>query len=265
MSRHPAVRAGWSGAGRIDSPDDVHRILAAVNAAGAARATTTELRRPAYQAAEVAERGGTGQLPVHPLLSPLLPWRGGLLRGATITATGATSLLLALLAGAMSTGGYGAVVGLPALGAVAAVEHGIALVRLALVPVPGPDWPTVTAALLDGLDMVVVAVAGPVAAGVARSLSARARARGAVLVTTAPWPGADLALTATGHRWAGLGHGRGRLRQHEMTIAAIGRGQAARRREVTVPVPLLAPQPPTAPRHLRPVEPVEHLGAARSA
>jgi hypothetical protein len=50
------------------------------------------------------------------------------------------------------------VVGLPALGAVAAVEqHGVPLERLVLVPHPGPDWPTVVAALLDGLDMVVVA------------------------------------------------------------------------------------------------------------
>jgi hypothetical protein len=133
--------APWSGAGRIAGPDDVARVLAAVNAGGARRANTAELRRPVAAADDLAERAGgaAGHLPVHPLLAPLLPWSGGLRRGATVAATGGTSLLLALLAGATSTGGWAGVVGLPSLGAVAAAEQGVPLERLALAPHPGPD------------------------------------------------------------------------------------------------------------------------------
>jgi hypothetical protein len=140
--------APWSGVRRIAGPDDVARVLAAVNASGARRANTAELLRPVAAVEDLAERAGgaAGHLPVHPLLAPLLPWSGGLRRGTTVAATGGTSLLLALLAGAMSAAGYAGVVGLPSLGAVAAAEQGVPLERLALAPHPGPDWPAVAAA-----------------------------------------------------------------------------------------------------------------------
>jgi hypothetical protein len=138
----------------------------------------------------------------------------------------------------MSAGRWAAVAGLPAPGVVAAHEHGIPVERLALVPNPGPDWPVVVAALLDGLDMVVVAPPDNADATTVRMLAARARARGAVLMTTRPWVGCDLTLTVTRHGWAGLGSGRGRLRWHAMTVSATGRGGKVRPREVTVPVPL---------------------------
>jgi hypothetical protein len=135
----------WKGARRIAGPDDVARVLAAVNAGGARRANTAALRRPVAAADDLAERAGgaAGHLPAHPLVAPLLPWPGGLRRGATVAVTGGASLLLALLAGAMSTGGWVGVVGLPSLGAVAAAEHRVPLQRLALAPHPGPDWPAV--------------------------------------------------------------------------------------------------------------------------
>ena len=50
--------------------------------------------------------------------------------------------------------------GCPRSASVAAAEAGVALDRLALVPHPGPDWPTVVAALLDGVDIVVAAAPG---------------------------------------------------------------------------------------------------------
>lgn len=255
----PAVPVGparWSGPGRIGSAADVDAVLAAVRAASGHRSSLAELRRPVASAADATGRDSAGYLPVHPQLAPLLPWPGGLRRGATVAATGANSLLLTLLAGAMTAGGFAAVVGLPELGMVAAAEHHIPLPRLALVPAPGPDWPAAVAALLDGLDLVVVATAGDVAAGTARALAARARSRGAVLVPTRPWPGADLLLTATGHRYTGLGAGHGRIRGQEMTVQATGRGAAARPRQVTIAVPAPAlDQPPSL--RLRVVDPVD--------
>ena len=51
--------------------------------------------------------------------------------------TDSTSLLFALLAKPMAQGAWAAIVGMPDLGAAAAVEYGIDLGRLALVPRPG--------------------------------------------------------------------------------------------------------------------------------
>src|SRR4051794_39408075 len=148
-------------------------------------------------AGDTDEPGVHRVLPVVPELSGLLPSRG-LRRGSTIAvapgraapAGGATSLLLALLAEASRSGSWCAVVGVPALGAIAAAESGIALDRLALVPNPGPEWPTVVAALIDGVDLVVTAVPGPISGSIASRLAARARQRGSVLVPFGQWDGA---------------------------------------------------------------------------
>lgn len=176
-------------------------------------------------------------LPVHGSLAGLLP-AGGLERGETLVVGGSTSLVLALLAEASRAGGWAAFVGLPRVGVLAAHELGLDLTRLVLVPAPGPDGPTVVAALLDGVDVVVV---GDVALTDAdrRRLSARARERDAVLVSTTPWPGAHVTLTAEIARWEGLGRGEGRLRSRRLTVRGGGRGAAARgwTTEVVVPPP----------------------------
>jgi hypothetical protein len=193
-------------------------------------------------------------LPVVPELSGLLPGRG-LRRGSTVAvaagraapAGGSTSLLLALLAEASRSGSWCAVVGIPSLGALAAQESGIDLGRLALVPDPGPDWPTVIAALIDGVDVVVTAVPGQIAPTIADRLVARARQRGSVLMPFGQWPGADVTLQVTASRWEGLSLGRGRLRRREVTILARGRGAAARPKEITLWMPGLTQPPPSLP------------------
>ena len=162
-------------------------------------------------------------------------------------ASGSTSLLLALLSAASRSGSWCAVVGVPALGALAAAESGIALDRLALVPNPGPEWPTVVAALIDGVDVVVVAVPGPVAPTIASRLVARARQRGCVLMPYGSWTGADVTLQVMRARWEGLGHGHGRLRRREVTITARGRGAAARPKELTLWMPGSTAPPPIPP------------------
>lgn len=202
-------------------------------------AALAELVRPADRADEA---GVHRMLPVLPELSGLLPGRG-LRRGSTVAVSvepgpsGATSLMLALLTAASRSGCWCAVVGMPALGLLAAAEVGIALDRLALVPDPGPEWPTVVAALIDGVDLVVIAVPGAVSTSVTGRLTARARQRGSVLVPYGRWPGADVILQVTRSRWDGLEWGRGRLRRREVTIAAHGRGAAARPRQITVWMP----------------------------
>lgn len=174
-------------------------------------------------------------LPVVPELTEILP--GGLRRGAVYTATGSTSLLLTLIAGATAQGPWAAAVGLPRLGILAAGEdYRIPLERLALIPAPGPDWPTTVGALIDGVDLVVIH-APAATAPVVRSLAARARNKGAVVLATTPWPGAELVIEATSRTWTGLGDGRGRLRHQTVTLQAAGRGKAVRARTTTMSMP----------------------------
>ncbi len=180
-------------------------------------------------------------LPVAEALRPLFP-SGGLRRGGTVAlttpglsqdawATGSTSLLFALLAEASAAGSWCAVVGMPWMGLAAAAEAGLSIERLGLVPNPGPEWATVVAALLDGVDIVVTATPGLVSASVTGRLAARARQRGGVLLPVgARWPGADLTLEVVAATWHGLGSGRGRLRRYEAEVLAYGRGAAARPR-----------------------------------
>lgn len=172
-------------------------------------------------------------LPVSQALAGLFPW-GGLRRGSTVAVRGSVTVLLALLAEATASGSWAGVVGMPRLGVVAAAELGVAVSRLALVPRPGPDLPAVAGALLDGMDIVVIAAAGRLQESHARRLSARARHRGAVLVPFGPWPGADLELTHVRSHWAGLAKGYGHFHSRELTIAARGRGSAARPTTATV-------------------------------
>jgi len=193
------------------------------------------LRAAATRAAAARSASSHPLRPGAPRLTPL--------RSATAAQVpqsarwGGTSLMLALLAEASRAGSWCAIVGMPELGVAAAAELGIALERLALVPQPGTKWQEVVAALLDGFDLVVVAVREPVTPQAAGRLSARARQRGSVLLPMGPWDSADLVLEPVGAVWQGLGPGHGRLKCRHLTIAARGRGAAARPREVDVWLP----------------------------
>ena len=171
-------------------------------------------------------------LPVAAPLARLLP-AGGLRRGTTVAVApgpAATSLLWAVLAEASVGGAWVGIVGRPDLGLVAAAEAGMRLERLALVPRPGAELLGVTSALLDGLDIVVMAGSQPVPAGERQRLAARARQRGAVLVPLGKWPGADVRLTCTDARWGGVGAeldgGSGRLDERRVAVRVFGRGVA---------------------------------------
>ena len=183
-------------------------------------------------------------LPVVAPLADVLP-AGGLRRGSTVAVTsgvGSTSLLTALLARASATGAWAGVIGRPDLGLVAAAEAGVAVERLALVPYPGADLVMVAAALLDGLDLVAVAVPDQgVRAADRQRLAARARQRGAVLVPLGPWPGADIELSCAHVRWKGVGGraegGAGRLRARRVQVRLQGRGVALGGREARLLLP----------------------------
>jgi hypothetical protein len=189
-------------------------------------------------------------LPALPALVSLLP-EGGLRRGSTVAVTGGrvgvTSLALALVAEASTTGSWCGVVGCPDLGLVAAAELGLDLERLALVPdVPSGSWPAVVGALLDAMDVVMVWPPAHLRLGDARRLSTRARDRGAVLITVSsgssrmsgPWPErVDMRLTVAQGRWHGPDQGHGRLRGRKIDVECGGRGIASRPRHLCLWLP----------------------------
>lgn len=187
---------------------------------------------------------GEQLLPVVAPLAPLFP-EGGLRRGTTVVVksggTGVTSLALAVGVAASQAGSWCAAVGLPALGLVAAAGLGMALERFALVPHPGEQWPAVTAALIDAVDVILLRPPRGIRSSEARRLTARVRERGVVLVVRGTWPeGADLSLsiaTVGQAGWRGLGQGYGYLQARSVEVTATGRGAASRERRVPLWLP----------------------------
>jgi hypothetical protein len=172
-------------------------------------------------------------LPVPQALAELFP-EGGLRRGSTITVSGSSSLVLALLAEISLKQGWCAEVGSPLLGSAAAAEAGVALERFVRVAEPGEQWPSIVASLLEAFDIVVVHPPPRAREADMRRLSARARERSAVLLATAKWDSAGLGLSVIDQRWHGLGSGHGYLRARELDVQSLGRGAATQPRRTTV-------------------------------
>lgn len=177
-------------------------------------------------------------IPVAPVFSSLLGLPG-LRRGSTTVieragGAGVTSLALGLLTQATISGMWCAAVGLPALGLVAASELGVALDHLVLVPDPQRRLWQVSAALLDGCDVVLVKASIRPSASEARRLGARARERRTALIVLLDsptsgaaaqhWPeGPDVTISTTGGRFLGLGAGAGRIDAHLVEVRAVRR------------------------------------------
>ena len=198
-------------------------------------------------------------MPVLDPLVALLP-DGGLTRGSLlqVCGVGATSLALSLMAAGSQDGSWAAVIGLPELGLVAAAEHGLVLDRLALIDAP----PTrrgaeLVAAVLDGVDLVLLDARMALSGVESRRIAARLRERGSVLIMVEPvcsmgprpslsrtsmsqaaggWS-PDVVLTVARSQWQGLGEGHGMLCRRRVRIDAIGRGRAARPRQLEVLLP----------------------------
>ncbi len=112
--------------------------------------------------------------------------------------SGARSLPLSMVAAVTAAGGNVAIVGQPDIGLLAAVEMGADLSRLAVIPDPGTDPVEVAAVLMDGMDLVVLALGGrSVPLTRARAVVARAHHKGCtLLVTDGDWQGASIRLKA---------------------------------------------------------------------
>ena len=186
---------------------------------------------------------------------------GRLPRGAASVVTGSTSLVLALLATSQGSSDWLAFVGAPDVGMLAAVDAGVALERVALVPRTGDDPVGVIAALLDGMTYVVIGPDARLTASERRRLLARARERGSGLVSMSPWEQAAARLDVVEHRWSGVDGGGGYLRRCELDVARTARG-VTDRWTVTLPMPA-GPLVDAVAGHARPATPSAGRGPLR--
>jgi hypothetical protein len=192
--------------------------------------------------AAVAHLARHRTLPVVEPLAPLLP-SGALVRGQTVACRGvaAPSLALALAVEATAAGAWLAVVDVPWLGVEAAAELGIPLERLVRVDRAGEaarDWAELTAAVLDGFEVVITRVPRRLDARSRRRVQARIKAREAVLIAVGDPPDVDVVMEASAPVWEGVEQGWGHLRGRRVTVESSGRRvPRPRRAELWLPAP----------------------------
>jgi len=109
---------------------------------------------------------------------------------------------------------------------------GADLSRLAVIPDPGTDPVEVAAVLMDGMDLVVLGLAGrTVTATRARAVVARARQKGCtVLVARGEWQDASIRLDARvcGYELTVPVPGCGRISRVQLSVRARGRAIRSR-------------------------------------
>ena len=158
--------------------------------------------------------------------------------------SGARSLPLSMVAAVTAAGGNAAIVGQPDIGLLAAVEMGADLSRLAVIPDPGTDPVEVAAVLMDGMDLIVLALGGrSVPLTRARAVVARAHQKGCtLLVTDGDWQGASIRLKARvcGYETTSDTPGFGRISKVRLEVCARGAGDQAGSDGVSVASRVLA-------------------------
>ncbi|MDN4609771.1 hypothetical protein [Arthrobacter burdickii] len=184
------------------------------------------------------------RLPTVPALARILPG-GGLQSGGSYTVRNSTALAMALLAGPSSAGLWCSVIGVPDFGVEAAQGFGINLERLILIPDPGSQWLTVTAALVDVVPVILTRAPEHLAPTEWARLRARLRQRGAALITLGAWKQSDSTLGVAESAWEGLGAGTGHLAARRMKITATQPSGRLRHAYVGL-ADLQAPAPGTA-------------------
>jgi hypothetical protein len=208
-----------------------YRQMSSAVAAAPARDAVRELqaRIRGMQSTRLETKG----IPTHPAIAALLP--GGAVQQGAIYSVGQSALLMALLATPSAAGSWCAVVGIPEFGVEAARGFGIELDRLVLIPDPGDQWLTVTAAVADVMDLVVTRPQGRTSMAGAARLAARLRQRGSTLFVLGSWPQSEAVLSVSQSDWSGIGSGFGHLVARQVTVTVTSR--AARMRSARLWLP----------------------------
>lgn len=208
--------------------DTIERMFdsGAVSSAPLSTVDALQARIQEMQATKLDSR----RLPTHPALAPLLD--GGLKQGAAYSVERSAALLMALLAAPSAAGSWCAVIGVPEFGVEAAERAGLDLERLVLVPHPGDQWLTVTAAVADVMGIVVTRPPKRASDTSVSRLASRLRQRGTTLFVLGAWPQAEAMLSLTASSWHGIGDGHGHLTAREVTVTVTtrtaGRPRSAR-------------------------------------
>lgn len=209
------------------------------------RQIATMSGRPDQPSTEVSEQT-VDVLPVPDALADLLP-RRGIVKGSVLTVGRACSVLLSMIASVSASGGQVGIVGMGNLNLGAVVEWGGDLSRIATVPDPGVDPVEVASVLLDGMDLVVLAVATPVPPSRTRVVMGRVRKQSSALIVVGNdvWPGAHLRITtevrayrhAPGTEAVDLSAARsgyGRIGGLRLNVRAVQRGRRERSAEIDI-------------------------------
>jgi hypothetical protein len=181
---------------RVDQLKQLRRQIAAVSGKVGSGRLSHQSHAHSHPGPDDLLPDSETKLPIPQLLADVLP--DALPRGTVAVLSGARSLPLSMVAAVTAAGGNAAIVGQPDIGLLAAVEMGADLSRLAVIPDPGSDPVEVAAVLMDGMDLVVLALGGrSVPLTRARAVVARAHHKGCtLLVTDGDWQGASIRLKA---------------------------------------------------------------------
>lgn len=138
MSELPLTRAA-AAPSKAETLEQLRRKMASIPARsdGGEPAMSAVMLRSIAEPTPIVASAQTAlrTLPVPSPIAELLP-RGGLARGTVASVSGAASLLVGLLASVTAGGSHAAVIGMPDLSLLAAVEQGADLSKIALVPEP---------------------------------------------------------------------------------------------------------------------------------
>ena len=210
---------------RVDQLKQLRRQIAAVSGKVGSGRLSHQRHAHSHPGPDDLLPDSETKLPIPQLLADVLP--DALPRGTVAVLSGARSLPLSMVAAVTAAGGNAAIVGQPDIGLLAAVEMGADLSRLAVIPDPGSDPVEVAAVLMDGMDLVVLALGGrSVPLTRARAVVARAHHKGCtLLVTDGDWQGASIRLKAwvCGYETTAGTPGFGRISKVRLDVCAGGR------------------------------------------
>lgn len=172
-------------------------------------------------------RRQVASLPVHEALAPVVQLQAG-----HAYAVNSATMAMLLMAGPSMGGAWCAVVGTDSWGIEAAQAMGVDLSRLVLVPEPGSDWINVVGALIDAVDVVILARSFSrqrcVTEHDAARIKTRLQRKQAILIAwDIPWPRVQATLRLSDVRWFGIGSGQGYLQARQATIEVHRNGRLA--------------------------------------